>query len=79
MAMSELIIYAVIFGGGLLLCLVWMLLNLLSVMRREGLSSDFRKRMLQTREILLKPALTFFALGGIGSAYLFARSGMVAQ
>ena len=74
---TDIIIVAVVFGVGSLACLGWMLWNLISVMRRESLSGQFGKRASQTREVLLKPALAFFVLGGLCSVYFALRGGGV--
>ena len=69
----ELIIFAIFFGGGALFCLGWMMWNLFRVKRREQLSWGFSQRAAQTGEILLKPAIAFFVLGGLGAFYLMLR------
>jgi len=75
----EIIIFAVLFGGGAFFCLGWMMRNLFRVTRREDLSWDLSKRAAQTVEILLKPAIAFFVLGALGAVYLSLRIEPVAQ
>lgn len=75
MGQTELVIIAMLFAVTAFFCLGWMLWNLIAVMRNQGLSGAFGERMAQTKQILLKPALVFFAVGGFASAYLLLRNG----
>ncbi len=79
MAGWELIIFGVLFGGGALFCLGWMMVNLFGVMNREGISWDVSRPLGQSSEFLLKPAIVFFLIGALASIYLWLRVEPVVQ
>ena len=79
MGSVSLFTVAVIWAVGSFLCLCWMMWNLIVVTRRDGLSNTVGKRASQTKEILLKPTLVFFALGIIAATVFALGVGAISQ
>ncbi len=73
MAGWELVIFGILFGGGALFCLGWMMFNLVKVLKRDGISWNLNKPLSQSSEVLLKPAVIFFLIGALASIYLWLR------
>ncbi len=71
----DLVITAIVFVGISVVTLLWMLINLLRVVRGEGLSNDASQRIRQTKEVLLLPMVIFFGTGALLGAYLMMRGG----